>query len=69
MALANDPDLLLADEVTGELDSATAEHVAAMIFDASRERGLSVLYVTHNRELAMRAGRHLELVDGRVREA
>ena len=55
MALANEPDLLLADEVTGELDSATAEQVMGMIFEAWRERGLSVLYVTHSDELAARA--------------
>jgi putative ABC transport system ATP-binding protein len=69
MALANEPDLLLADEVTGELDSSTAEHVMEVIFAASRERGLSVLFVTHSSELAARAQRRLRLVDGRMRPA
>lgn len=69
VALANEPDLLLADEVTGELDSATAEHVANLVFEASRERGLTVLFVTHSAELAARAERHLEIVKGGVREA
>ena len=59
MALANEPDLLLADEVTGELDSATAEQVMEVIFEAWRERGLSVLFVTHSEELAARAQRRL----------
>ena len=67
MALANEPDLLLADEVTGELDSASAEQVMGVIFDAWRERGLTVLFVTHSRELAARAQRRLRLEDGEVR--
>jgi putative ABC transport system ATP-binding protein len=66
VALANEPDLLLADEPTGELDSATAEQVMGVIFEASRERGLSVLYVTHNGELAARARRRLALTNGVV---
>jgi putative ABC transport system ATP-binding protein len=66
MALVNEPDLLLADELTGELDSATAEQVVGLIFDAWRERGLSVLYVTHSDELAARAQRRLGLTDGAV---
>jgi len=69
VALANDPDLLLADEVTGELDSAHAEQVLAVIFDAWRERGLTVLFVTHSRELAARADHRLQLSDGVVRAA
>jgi putative ABC transport system ATP-binding protein len=67
MALANRPDLLLADEVTGELDSSSAEQVMGVIFDAWRERGLTVLYVTHSSELAARAERRLSLGDGEVR--
>lgn len=66
MALANEPDLLLADEVTGQLDSDTANDVMGLIFDAWRERGLTVLFVTHSSELAGRAQRRLRLVDGEV---
>jgi putative ABC transport system ATP-binding protein len=67
-ALANDPALLLADELTGELDSATAEQVLDVILEASRHRGSSVLLVTHNEEVARRAQRRLRLVDGIVVE-
>jgi predicted ABC-type transport system involved in lysophospholipase L1 biosynthesis ATPase subunit len=67
-ALANDPALLLADELTGELDSATAEQVLDVILEGSRQRGLSVLLVTHNLEVAARAARRLRLVDGTVVE-
>ena len=66
VALANEPDLLLADEVTGELDSTTAEQVMGVIHEAWRERGLSVLYVTHSDELAARAEHRLGLSDGAV---
>jgi putative ABC transport system ATP-binding protein len=69
MALANDPDLLLADEATGELDSGSAENVMAIIFDAWRERGLTVLFVTHSNELANRAQRRLRLTSGKVHDA
>jgi putative ABC transport system ATP-binding protein len=69
MALANEPDLLLADEVTGELDSGTAEQVMAVILDAWRERGLTLLFVTHSTELAACAQRRLRLTDGEVRAA
>jgi putative ABC transport system ATP-binding protein len=67
VALANEPDLLLADEVTGELDSTTAEQVMGVIFEAWRERELCVLYVTHSDELAARARHRLGLSDGAVR--
>ncbi|MDX6630194.1 MAG: putative transport system ATP-binding protein [Gaiellales bacterium] len=66
VALANEPDLLLADEITGELDSVSAEQVMGVLFAAWRERGLSVLYVTHSAELAARAERRLRLSDGAV---
>ncbi len=67
VALANDPDLLLADEITGQLDSRTADQVIRTIVEAGRRRGLTVLFVTHDYELAQRADRRLVLEDGRVR--
>jgi len=66
VALANEPDLLLADEVVGELDSTTAARVMEVVFEAARERGLAVLLVTHSLELAARTGTQLRLVDGEV---
>jgi putative ABC transport system ATP-binding protein len=66
VALANEPDLLLADEVVGQLDSNTASDVMGMIFTASRERNLTVLYVTHDELLARQAHRSLRLTDRRV---
>ncbi len=69
VAMANDPDVLLADEVAGELDEETADQVMDVIFGAWRERGLTVLYATHSDELASRAQRQLQLRDGRVSAA
>jgi len=66
VALANEPDILLADEVVGQLDSATADEVMEFIFTASRERGLTVLYVTHDEQLAHRAQSALRLHDRRI---
>ena len=69
VALANDPDVLLADEVAGELDEETADQVMDVIFGAWRDRGLTVLYVTHSDQLASRAQHQLHLRDGRVSAA
>jgi len=66
VALANEPDLLLADEVVGQLDSATAAHVTELVFAASRERDLAVLYVTHDEQLARQAQHPLRLADRRI---
>jgi putative ABC transport system ATP-binding protein len=66
VALANEPDLLLADEITGQLDAGTADGVMEVIFEAQRERGLTVLFVTHSAALAARAEHRLALVDGEV---
>jgi putative ABC transport system ATP-binding protein len=68
VALANDPALLLADEVTGQLDSTNADRVMQTIFDVGRRRGLTILFVTHNEALAGRATRQLVLEGGLVHE-
>jgi putative ABC transport system ATP-binding protein len=69
VALANDPELLLADELTGELDSQTAAQVMGVLHAAWEERGLTILLVTHNRKLAQETHHQLALVDGVVRPA
>ena len=68
VALANGPDLLLGDEVTGQLDSRTADQVMDAILDAGRRYGLTALFVTHDAGLASRAERRLVLRDGGVHE-
>jgi putative ABC transport system ATP-binding protein len=66
VALANEPDLLLADEITGELDSRSSEEVMNVIFEACRERKLTTLFVTHDDNLAARAQHMLRLTDGEL---
>ena len=65
-ALANDPRLLLADEPTGSLDSETGAQVLALLQRLRGERGMTVLLVTNDDEVAASADRALRLLDGRV---
>ena len=69
LALVNEPRLLLGDEITGELDSATSNAVMHLLLRLQAERGLTVLVVTHNPEVAARADRRLVIADGLVRAA
>ncbi|MEQ8696979.1 MAG: macrolide ABC transporter ATP-binding protein, partial [Bauldia litoralis] len=65
-ALANRPSLVLADEPTGNLDSATAESVLTLMFEAAAEAGAALVIVTHDPAVAGRAARRIELLDGKV---
>jgi putative ABC transport system ATP-binding protein len=65
-AVALDPPLLLADEPTGNLDSATGGAIIELLFTLNRERGSTLLLVTHDAALAERADRVVSLRDGRV---
>lgn len=67
-ALANDPPLVLADEPTGSLDSKNSEQVFAILDALVRERGKTVIAVTHDLEMAALTSRRIHLVDGRVTE-
>ncbi|MBU1694007.1 MAG: ATP-binding cassette domain-containing protein, partial [Verrucomicrobia bacterium] len=63
-ALMNDPDLVLADEPTGNLDSETGDQVLSHLFALTRERGRTLVVVTHNEAVAERCDRRLRLKDG-----
>ncbi|MGV0342154.1 ABC transporter ATP-binding protein [Corynebacterium mastitidis] len=65
-ALANDPDILLADEPTGALDSRTGRMVMDIFHSLHEEMGRSIVFITHNPELAQETDRTITLVDGRV---
>jgi lipoprotein-releasing system ATP-binding protein len=65
-ALANDPPLVLADEPTGSLDSKSSEQVFLILEELVRQRGKTVVAVTHDLELAARMDRRVHLVDGKV---
>jgi lipoprotein-releasing system ATP-binding protein len=66
-ALAMNPDLVLADEPTGNLDTKAADSVFELMREVNRVSGTSFLLVTHNLELARRCDRIIEVVDGRIR--
>ncbi|MCC7425276.1 MAG: ABC transporter ATP-binding protein [Alphaproteobacteria bacterium] len=65
-ALANDPEIVLADEPTGNLDTRNAATVFDVFARIVGEHGRSVIVVTHDLDLAARAGRRVHLVDGRI---
>ncbi|SFC57549.1 lipoprotein-releasing system ATP-binding protein [Bosea sp. CRIB-10] len=68
-SLANDPPLILADEPTGSLDSRSSEQVFSILDALVRERGKTVIAVTHDTEMAAKASRRIHLVDGRLAES
>jgi putative ABC transport system ATP-binding protein len=64
-ALVNQPSILLADEPTGNLDSATSEEIMR-VFESLAEQGQTVIMVTHEPDIAAHARRQIHLLDGRV---
>ncbi len=62
------PTLLLADEPTGNLDTATGHAIDDLLVRLNTEKGVTLIVVTHNREIASRMGRRIQMVDGKVFE-
>ena len=65
-ALANDPEIILADEPTGSLDTRASEQVFEVLREIAGEAGRSVVAVTHDLDMADRMDRRIHLVDGRI---
>ncbi len=65
-SLAMNPKIVLADEPTGNLDTQTADEVFSLLRDVNRAQEVTFLVVTHDRRLAERTDRIVELVDGRI---
>ena len=65
-ALIGEPRLILADEPTGSLDSVTAGEIMELLRDLNRRLGVTVLMVTHDRDLVGACQRRIEMLDGRV---
>ena len=64
-ALVNDPSILLADEPTGNLDSATGNEIMRL-FEQLWEAGQTIVLVTHEPDIAARAHRQIHLLDGKI---
>lgn len=67
-ALIHEPDLVLADEPTGNLDEETGRMVLALLCEMSRDAGKTLIVVTHSRETAAQAGRELRIDGGHILE-
>ncbi len=63
-ALVNEPQVIFADEPTGNLDSVTGAAIQKMLFTLNKERGITLIIVTHDHELAAKCDRLLEIHDG-----
>ena len=67
-AIASDPALILADEPTGALDSKTAEEIMRIFQELNRERGITIVLVTHEADVALHAKRLVRFKDGHIQE-
>jgi putative ABC transport system ATP-binding protein len=65
-ALANSPSILLADEPTGNLDSVNSARIMEMLVGIREKRGMTLIVVTHENEIANAAPRHIRIRDGRI---
>ena len=65
-AFVTEPKLLFADEPTGNLDSVTGEHIIELLFEMNRERGATLVLVTHDADLAKRCDRRIHIAAGEI---
>jgi len=68
-ALSNSPEVILADEPTGNLDQVSADQMTDLLWDTSRELEATLIIVTHNDKLAGRADRTIRLIDGQIKNS
>ncbi len=67
-ALANDPEIVLADEPSGNLDTSTGRNLHDLLFHLNTDKKITMLIATHNEELATKCNRRMAIVDGLIRE-
>ncbi|MGX7244534.1 ABC transporter ATP-binding protein [Enterococcus quebecensis] len=65
-ALVNNPKIIFADEPTGNLDSTTGDKIEQLLFDLNKEKGITLIIVTHDPELAARCDRQIHVRDGLI---
>ena len=67
-ALVTQPDVIFADEPTGNLDSETGDEVVKLLFGLHKERGITLIVVTHDQDLAKRCDRRVFIQDGKIKD-
>ena len=67
-AIVNNPKVIFADEPTGNLDSATGDKIEKLLFDLNKEKGITLIIVTHDEELAAKCKRQIRIADGEIVE-
>lgn len=67
-AIVNNPKIIFADEPTGNLDSTTGDKVIKLLFDLNKEKGVTLIIVTHDEDLAKLCDRQIRIADGRISE-
>lgn len=65
-ALVNEPEVIFADEPTGNLDSVTGAKIEKILFDLNKQKGITLIVVTHDKDLAGRCGRQIHIKDGQI---
>jgi putative ABC transport system ATP-binding protein len=65
-AIVNNPKVIFADEPTGNLDSATGDKIEKLLFNLNKEKGITLIIVTHDEELAAKCKRQIRITDGAV---
>jgi putative ABC transport system ATP-binding protein len=65
-AIVNNPKVIFADEPTGNLDSATGEKIEKLLFGLNKEKGITLIVVTHDEELAAKCSRQIHIADGHI---
>jgi putative ABC transport system ATP-binding protein len=65
-ALVNDPEIVFADEPTGNLDSKNGKQVEELLFSLNKKHGITLVIITHDEELAAKCDRQIQIVDGQI---
>ena len=68
-AIVNNPKIIFADEPTGNLDSVTGAKIEDLLLNLNRKKGITLIIVTHDAELAKKCSRKIQLVDGQIKES
>ncbi|MDR3298252.1 MAG: ABC transporter ATP-binding protein [Candidatus Nomurabacteria bacterium] len=65
-AIVNNPKVIFADEPTGNLDSVTGDKITKLLFDLNKDKGITLIIVTHDEDIASKCKRQIRITDGKV---